>query len=418
MSNKREPLDLFKRSSRAPTLLDLHAVSSRRRRMRQHGRPRRTRSLPPHNRRPALSSRPTPFILPPLTFQLPNTWHLWKPAIVYCPPVTSLPRWVPSVNYGPKETELKLCDIRSLDDKFPFPLNGYNSREIELMPDQILSKIITDWRRTPVLSFRHDTRNVISRITPDLVAKWGPDVCQAEADIMWIAAGRFVGTPVPVVHKVLRDEVTGHLIIIMDYIHGSNLVDIWHIISARRQHKLTAKIVNTICTMQKNTAKYPGPAGLHRTRALVHKRFPVPLQMNGVDYDRYMNVLLSLANCHRPDLIRIKGFVRTHLGRFVLANMKLDPSSFVVDKKGSVWIVGWANGGFFPCESELAIAERSMPPRFSKLARELLNIPHDCLQRQYLRAIAALIDGDPQEKEGCKFPHLLEHRTEDEKTKT
>ncbi|KAI0882148.1 uncharacterized protein GGS22DRAFT_191319 [Annulohypoxylon maeteangense] len=403
-------------SPRVGSILNLHPISGRRHRVHRYGRPRRARSLPPPNRMFRRPPRPMPFLLP-IQLQLPDTWRLWKPAVVHCPAVKSPPRWRPCPNYGPGENKFRLCDTRSLDDKFPFPLKGYCRWEIESMPDQLLAQIITDWRRTPALSFRPDTRNVISRITPNLVAKWGPNVCQAEADIMWIIESKWrVKTHVPIVHKILRDEVTGYLIIIMDYIHGSNLIDIWHHISPARQHKLTTDIVELIRTMQTNTARYPGPVGMNRMRALAHESHVAPVCMSGKDYDGYMNTMLNITNCRRPHSLRVQGFVRTHLGKFVLANMKLDPSSFIVDNKGNIWIVGWGNGGFYPPESELAVAEHLMPSRFNPLKWEiLLKIPHNWPQRQYLRAIAAMVDGDPQEKRGSGFSRLANYLPEKKK---
>ncbi|KAI1448680.1 hypothetical protein F5Y02DRAFT_414683 [Annulohypoxylon stygium] len=401
-------------SSKGTSVLPSNPFPSHRRRIRRTGNRRRATSLPlsylPGSQK---SPESVPFALPPLELQLPDTWRLWKPPIVHCPPVTSSPSWLPYPKYGRDETGIRLCDTRSLDDDFPFPLKGYTTWEIESMPDQVLAKIIADWHRTPTLSFRPDTGNMISRIAPGLVAKWGPEVCQAEADIMWIIEGKWrLTTHVPVVHKILRDKVTRRLVIIMDYIHGSNLVDIWTRISTNRRNKLITNIVELIRIMQTNTARYPGPVGMNRMRALVHKGYPAPLRMNGEEYDRYMNILLSVANRSRPKVIQIEGFMRTHLGKFVLTNMKLDPSSFVVDKD-NVWIVGWGHGGFYPPESELAVVERLMPQRYISLTWDiLLGMPHDWQQRLYLRVIAAMIDGDPLEKRGYDFSHLVEYRVE------
>ncbi|KAI1091657.1 hypothetical protein F5B19DRAFT_256327 [Rostrohypoxylon terebratum] len=312
------------------------------------------------------------------------------------------------------EARLGSDSVISLNDRFPFPLKGYTTDEIESMPDQVLAEIITDWHRTPILSFRPDTGNMISRISLDLVAKWGPGVCQAEADIMWVIQGKLrMTTRAPVVHKFFRDKVTGRLVIIMDYIRGSNLVDIWPRISTDRRNKIRENVVEVIRVMQTNTARYPGPAGMNRMRALVHKDYPVPLGMDGEEYDRYMNVILSVANRSRPRTSQIEGFMRTHEGKFVLANMKLEPSSFVVDKKDSIWIVGWGHGGFYPPESELAVVERLIPQRYNTLTWDiLLGIPHDWQQRLYLRVIAATVDDDPLEKKGCDFSHLLEYQDE------
>ncbi|KAI1459555.1 hypothetical protein F4805DRAFT_66554 [Annulohypoxylon moriforme] len=403
-------------SPRGASILNLHPISSRRRRIRRHGPPpRRARSLPPPNRF-RRSRKPRPFMLA-LQVQLPETWRLWKPAIVHCPPVKSSPRWRPFPNYGPNEAGLRLCDIRSLDDKFSFPLKGYSTWEIEYMPDNVLASIITDWHRTPVLSFRPDTRNVISRISPTLVAKWGPDVCQAEADIMWIIEGKWkVKSHVPNVHKVVRDEVTGYRIIIMDYIHGSNLVDIWQLIPQERQRKVTTNIVELIRAIQTDTARYPGPVGITRMRALVHKDYPPPLCMNGKDYDQYMNVLLNVANSSRPPAFQVKGFVRTYSGNFVLANMKLDPSSFIINKKNKVSIVGWRDGGFYPPESELAMVEHLIPSKFTNLSSEiLLGVPHNWPQRQFLRTIAEKIDSVPLEKKSGGSSRLQKYLPQSKK---
>ncbi|KAI1408976.1 hypothetical protein F5Y13DRAFT_193806 [Hypoxylon sp. FL1857] len=362
-------------------------------------RSRRSRSLPPPNYRPKPRPEYVDDWLPPLDIEIPGGSHYWKNGVLHCQGVKAAPRWFPRPGYGHEETELKICDARALDNKFPLP---FKDRDIWLRgatPDDILARVITDWRRTPILSFRPDTGNVVSRISRNLAAKWGPDVCQAEADIMWLCEGKYGLTHhIPSVQRVLRDPVTGYLIIIMDYIRGGyTLVDIWNRISEERKRTIAVRIAETLKLMQEYTARYPGSAGIRRCRALVHKKYPVPLCMTAAKYDEYLNVLVNGVNSRRPQRFH-DNFVRT--SEFALANMKLDPSSFVLDKKGAVWVVGWGKGGFYPKEGELAISEHLMPERYSILVKVLLeSIPHDQSLRDTLRAIATLIDEDLLEKE-------------------
>ncbi|KAI1099953.1 hypothetical protein F4804DRAFT_64183 [Jackrogersella minutella] len=386
--------------------LEMPAWAKRRRaRIRSHPRshprrippnrpPRRARSLPS----PICKATPPPpptasLFLPALDISLPYSWHHWKPPVVRCPVVPRPPRWLPSPGLSSRSTDLKLCDIRSLDNRFPFPLRDYKPGEIDLLPDHILAQIITDWRRTPVLSIRPDTRNVVSRISPNLVAKWGPKVCQGEADIMWIAEGRWgMRNHIPRVRKVIRDDITGYRIIIMDYVDGINLADLWGCLSSKHQHIVAVDIAKLVRTMQNNSARYPGPPGITPIRALVHKNFPIPLCLIGSEYDRYINILLDIVNRDRSDDRRIIGSVLSR--KFVLSNMKLDPSSFIIDRKSGVWIVGWGKGGFYPPEAELGIAEHLMPSNFYEVLSELLRLSHDPWTREVFRSISDFIDGN------------------------
>ncbi|KAI0837525.1 hypothetical protein F5Y06DRAFT_68023 [Hypoxylon sp. FL0890] len=179
----------------------------------------------------------------------------------------------------------------------------------------------------------------------------------------------------------------------MNYIRGGyNLVDVWNRISTKRQHSIAADIADLVKFMQEYTFRCPGPAGVSRCRALVHKEYTVQRCMTAAKYDEYMNVLVNEINSRQPQSFHYD-FVRT--SEFVYTNMKLDPSSFVLDKKGAVWVVGWGKGGFYPKEGELAVAEHLMPQRYSILVKTLLeSIPHDQSLRDTLRAIAALIDDD------------------------
>ncbi|KAI1479059.1 hypothetical protein F4774DRAFT_410133 [Daldinia eschscholtzii] len=104
-------------------------------------------------------------------FELPLGWTHWQPAIVRCPQVTVAPKWNVCNDYGRKSNELMVRDRRANQSTFQYPLEEYTAEQVSKIPDDILYNIVTDWHRSPVLSFQRKTRNVISRISSKLVAK-------------------------------------------------------------------------------------------------------------------------------------------------------------------------------------------------------------------------------------------------------
>ncbi|KAI1378693.1 hypothetical protein F4677DRAFT_375887 [Hypoxylon crocopeplum] len=364
---------------------------------------RRSRSLSNPGRRPLplpIHSPRAEYYLPSLRIEFPAPSHHSKSIILRCPSVPNPPRWLPSIQYGRRENELKFCDVRSLDNRFPFPLEqDLSTVELSNIPDRDLARIILDWRRTPVLSFRHDTQNGISRIASNMVAKWGPGVYQSEADMLFFMDGiAQLRNHVPEVHNVFRDPVTGYLIIIMEHIEGPNLVDIWHRLNSGAQGSIADRVVMPVRLMQTSTARYPGPMGLGRYRALMLKNYHIQRRMDGPAFERYMNSLVDEANRRLPEGT---GVDLVSFPKFVLANMQLDSSSFVLSKVGRVYIVGWGLSGFYPVECELGIAKHRMPASHGRGAltrRLLLRIPHDQFMRESVTAVAALIDGDLGQK--------------------
>ncbi|KAI2630393.1 hypothetical protein GGS26DRAFT_591695 [Hypomontagnella submonticulosa] len=134
--------------------------------------PHRARSLPLPGDYPSTPKSPPPApYLPHLRIQLQTPRLPGQPKVVYCPKVPTPPKWSPSTGYGLREKGIKTRDARSLDDNFPFPFKLYTTEEVIGIPDQTLAEIITNKERTPVLSYRQDTQNYVSRIAPGLVAK-------------------------------------------------------------------------------------------------------------------------------------------------------------------------------------------------------------------------------------------------------
>ncbi|KAI1392777.1 uncharacterized protein F4822DRAFT_140620 [Hypoxylon trugodes] len=371
-----------------------------------HRGPRRlTRSLPAESRhRPEPPPGLLDAFLPAKAIEIPpsaDEEHLFEAYIIHLPPVPEPPCWLPGSSFGRndhgRDGGLQLRDTRSLDKTFPFPLEDFDFHELERIPDKQLAKIITDKSRAPVISFRHDTRNTISRISHNLVAKWGPGVTQVEADMMWLIQGmRVMRNHVPRIHRVFRDELTGYLFIIMDYISGDTFVDVWNGDSLRKRTHAVLDITQVVGYMQKETSRFPGPVGMNRLQALVHGDFPAPFRMDGLEYEQYLNTLVDKINKLRPAHDRAKYMKFDRSDKFILTNSHLDPTSFIIDDKGIPWIVGWGKSCYSSADCELALAERCFPLKYITFVLALVNrVAHNEKNRRAILEIAAFIEGDP-----------------------
>ncbi|KAI0103562.1 hypothetical protein F4814DRAFT_431845 [Daldinia grandis] len=180
---------------------------------------------------------------------------------------------------------------------------------------------------------------------------------------MWYIQG-IVGLRehVPKVHKVFRDLRTRHIFIIMDYIEGSNLYKIWSLLSAPRQHGISEEISAVIRTIQRNVSQYPGPLGLSQPQVFLHPRYAPPVGLGKQGYEAYLNFLIDIVNTARG--LAVPPLSHVAVPRVVLGNMQLDPGSFIRDKVGWLWVVGWGKSGFYAPEAEIALCVYLMPARF------------------------------------------------------
>ncbi|KAI1656924.1 hypothetical protein F4813DRAFT_390265 [Daldinia decipiens] len=299
-------------------------------------KPRRLFNLPP-------DTLPPEPILPSTWFELPRGWSHWYPAIVQCPAVPIPSRWTACNDYGREDNQLMICDLVGIERTFPYPFRKYTTEQIMKMPDGILSAVITNWHRSP-----------------------GPSVTQVEADMMWFIQGLDgLRDHVPKVHKVFRDLRTKHIFIIMDYIEGSNLYKIWPHLSTSRQHSISTQIASLIKLMQKITSPHPGPLGLGRPKVFIHSRLTPVFDLDRRQYEAYIRLLIDIVNATRGPLV--VPLSRLAVNELVLGNMQLDPGSFIRDKKGELWIVGWDKSGFYAPEAEMALCIYIMPNRFQPI---------------------------------------------------
>ncbi|KAK6949436.1 hypothetical protein Daesc_009516 [Daldinia eschscholtzii] len=263
-------------------------------------------------------------------FELPPGWTHWQPAIVRCPQVTVPPKWDVYNDYGRKSNELMVRD--------------------------------------------------------------GLGTHQVEADMMWYIKGvTGIGNHVPKIHKVFSNRNSKYVFIIMDYINGDDLYALWPSATDKEKEKVAKQVDQLIRSMQTHTGTFLGPLGFSRPQVFVHPDFPPLVPMDRINYETHLDLLVTAVNAMvelgQPNYTRIR------VDKLVLANMHLDPSSFIRDKKGKLWVVGWGKSGFFAPATEIAMCHYLMPARFNQIVSRLLRSWKDRRDEMtMLMAIAKWLD--------------------------
>ncbi|KAL7620344.1 hypothetical protein AAE478_009338 [Parahypoxylon ruwenzoriense] len=219
---------------------------------------------------------------------------------------------------------------------------------------------------------------------------------QVEADTMWFITGiRGVRSHVPRIRRAFRDPLTKKYVIIMDYIDGSDLVDIWPRVGPRRRNRIGQQVSWIVQQMQTIHARCPGPVGMHRCRTLMYKDYSVPACMDAYMWNEHINALINEVN--RQMTTKPFKFLPLKFYNHVLTNMHLDPTSFVFDRNGHIWIMGWERGGFYPLECELGMLEYLIPRHsiFGIVTRTVAqHVPYEPAVLSACAAVAALVNND------------------------
>ncbi|KAI1479060.1 hypothetical protein K445DRAFT_314254 [Daldinia sp. EC12] len=211
--------------------------------------------------------------------------------------------------------------------------------------------------------------------------------------MMWYIKGvNRIGDHVPKIHKTFSNRNSKCVFIIMDYIDGDNLYALWPSATNKEKEKVAKQVDKLIRLMQTHTGTFLGPLGFSRPQVFVHPNFPPLVPMDRISYENHLDLLVTAVNA-MVDL-GMPNYTRIRVDKLALANMHLDPSSFIRNKNGKLWIVGWGKSGFFAPATEVAMCHYLMPARFNQIVSRLLRSWKDRRDEiTMLTMIAKWLDG-------------------------
>ncbi|KAL1746411.1 kinase-like protein [Schizophyllum fasciatum] len=189
-------------------------------------------------------------------------------------------------------------------------------------------------------------QEVVRRISPHLVAKPVPWLCDPQDEVLALRLARSVGVNVPIVQRVVSCEDESHLII-MDYIDGMTLEQAWRSMSLfatlRVAWQLRAYLRSTASIVAQTTG------GVHSGRShsewLQGQYGPVP-HASPTLYRDYLNWWLT--ECRPAECRPRRELLVPAEPHHILVHQDLAPRNMILDSKGALWVIDWGHAGFYP----------------------------------------------------------------------
>jgi tRNA A-37 threonylcarbamoyl transferase component Bud32 len=204
----------------------------------------------------------------------------------------------------------------------------------------------------PVRRF-YPTQTVV-RISSTLLVKYGTDVQMGEARTMILAAS-IPGLHVPRVHDfwTIKRETKPEYgerystFILMDWIPGDCLGEIWQTLSPSKQEDIVSRILAKLQALNRVTLEVPGPVGGGKCRGFWFSDdgagpFASTREMEEW-YDERAQVCRDRAG-FRDDGFSFIGYLQP----LVLCHNDIHTHNVILDDADRLWLLDWGNAGAYP----------------------------------------------------------------------
>jgi serine/threonine protein kinase len=263
----------------------------------------------------------------------------------------------------------------SRDSSTSFPLNGIDLASIS---DE---QLILMGQTAPVIYSLWSTR--IVRLSVNLILKFGKAIQMQEIEAMKCVLSKTT-VLTPKLHRYFftQSESTfdrcGY--IVMDYVEGDTLFDIWNTISQEKCIDIFGQIASIVSQLQAADFEQPGPLGGGRCRGFWFTDYEAGPFNNREEFNAWFTHKLEISKQFGHAEKDLPPFDYTS---FVLVHQDINPKNLVLDSGGKVWIIDWGNAGAYPAIFEAAtMCESSRFPEFNALL--LPHIYNNTAEREHL----------------------------------
>ncbi|PLB54100.1 phosphotransferase family protein [Aspergillus steynii IBT 23096] len=244
-----------------------------------------------------------------------------------------------------------------------------DDKDIDCVSDESLVHLL---KSAPIL---HDLgQTTVVRLSKDLVLKGGGNVLPCEAKVLQMLASKS-NIRAPRIHRSLhfKDETQyfgtmGY--IVMDYIDGEPLDSRWRDLSDEQKMDVARQTAQMIIGMQSIKLLEPGPIGGGPCRGRFFTHYSAGPFKDVAEFEGWFNHKLDICKTYKHAPSDLPSFKFTE---FVLTHQDTSPRNLILDRDGLVWLVDWADAGFYPRAFEMAaLCSQSQFVDFNNMVLSLL----------------------------------------------
>ena len=221
----------------------------------------------------------------------------------------------------------------------------------------------------------------VVRISSDLVVKYGTGVQMGEARSMMFATA-IPALHVPFVHDawVVEQEVeyypdydmTKCTYILMDWIHGDCLGEIWQSLDKTRRDLIVQQVYDTIKALHSETLTKPGPVGGGRSTGFWFADQGAGPFASQREMELWFDSRLQVSQDCRAAPLDEFTFI-DYLHPLVMCHLDVHTHNIIVDGQGCLWLLDWESAGGYPHYFEgMFMCHDQDNPDFSVALQKLL----------------------------------------------
>ncbi|KAJ5577554.1 uncharacterized protein N7459_006518 [Penicillium hispanicum] len=212
----------------------------------------------------------------------------------------------------------------------------------------------------------------IVRIADNAVVKYGYDVQLWEAmNMAFVAQHTTIRLPrvfdAWVEHENKDVDETGTCFIVMSYIDGRLLDEVWQDLHDARRDDIQEQLHRFIRELRQTESEYPGPVGGGICQGAFFTDYGAGPFSSREELEAWFDERLAV--CRDFGVTdKVQRSFRGEFQRLVMCHMDLHPRNIMLDCDGKDWLIDWAYAGMYPAYFETAaILRYGREPYFKRL---------------------------------------------------
>ncbi|KAH6714189.1 phosphotransferase enzyme family protein [Leptodontidium sp. MPI-SDFR-AT-0119] len=193
----------------------------------------------------------------------------------------------------------------------------------------------------------------LARVTSSAIVKWGRHIHLSEARTMqYVAEHTKIRLPAVIdaweAEDATEDDEFNTCYILMEYINGKVLIDIWDELDEIARRGIQSQIHEYICQLQNLDLKTPGPIGGGISEGALFTGYGAGPFESPNDLEEWYNGRLLVCHDYGHATHLPPGAFSGKFNKLVMCHLDLNERNILLDDEGEIWLIDWGLAGAYP----------------------------------------------------------------------